>query len=517
MENKQLVINLISNIIAFSSSFLIAFVLTPFLIENIGKEAYSFFPMSNNFIGYLTILTLALNSMVARYITIEVNKNNILKAKIYFSSTFFSNLVIIVLLIFPITLVIYYLDQILNIPIELLIDVKILFSLVFISMLINFLATVFGVATFATNRMDLKAIGDIFHGFFRIVVFIFLFYFYEASIVFIGIVAVILSFYNLAVQMFFTKKLMPEFKIYKEHFDLKAIKELTSSGGWNVINALGMSLLLGMSLFLTNYFIGAEAGGDLSITLMLPAFISGIITMIVSVLLPRLTKAYATEGKKELENELLYSQKILSVLTTVPIALLIVFGNDFFLLWIPGVYSDVLPKLSLILLLPLLIHGNMWSIYSVNVVLNKVKIPSLILLFSGGTALSLSLLLSSSIKENIFIIPIITTSISLLYYFLFIPSYTAKCMDIKLFVLYNNLLKTIGMISIYIVLAIYAKSLVIIGSWGDFFFWSTIFGTLGVVAHLGVILNKNERIKIYSICKYFIKRLTNHGRKNVQK
>jgi O-antigen/teichoic acid export membrane protein len=509
MKNKRLAVNLFSNIVAFSSSLLIAFVLTPFLIENIGKEAYSFFPMSNNFIGYLTILTLALNSMVARFITIEFTKNNLRKAQIYYSSTFFSNLAIIVFLIFPIILVIYYLDNILNIPIELVVDVKILFSLVFMSLLINLLATVFGVATFVTNRMDLRAIGEIFRGIFRLVLFVFLFYFYEPSIVFVGIVAVILSFYNLAVQMLLTKKLIPEFKIHKEYFDLNAIKELTSSGGWNVINSLGMSLLLGVSLFLTNSFIGAEAGGDLSIALMLPAFISGIISMIVSVLLPRLTKVFATENKKELEKELLYSQKILSIITSVPIALLIIFGSDFFRLWVPSAYSDILPKLSIILLLPLLIHGNMWSIYSINIVLNKVKVPSLILLFSGGIALGLSLLLSIIIKENIFVIPIITTSISLLYYVLFIPSYTAKCMEVKSFVLYANLLRTLGIILLFIGLAIYAKSFIIISSWLDFFLWCTIFGMLGTVAHLAVILDKNDRSQIYSIGKLFIKKLTN--------
>jgi O-antigen/teichoic acid export membrane protein len=505
MEKKQLAINLISNIVAFSSSLLISFVLTPFLIEHIGKEAYSFFPMSNNFIGYLTILTLAINSMVARYITIEINENKMSRAKIYYSSTFFSNLVIVFLLAVLGIFFILYLDAVLNIPLELVVDVKILFSLILISMLIDLLATVFGVATFATNRMDLRAIGDIFRGILKLLLFISLFYFYEPSIIFVGVVAVLLSFYNLAVQMFLTKKLLPEFKVHKKYFNLNAIKELASSGGWNVVNSLGMSLLLGMSLFLTNYFISAEAGGDLSIALMLPAFISGIISMIVSVLLPRLTKIYATESKQGLERELLYSQKILSILTTVPIALLIIFGRDFFLLWVPSVYSSVLPELSFILLLPLLIHGNMWSIYSINIVLNKVRIPSLILLFSGGMALAFSLILSSSIKENIFVIPAITTSISILYYLLFIPSYTAKCMGVKCLTLYKNIFKTLAVVSVFIITAMYAKLFFSIGSWWDFFFWMVIFGMLGTIAHLVVILNKNERNEIYFMCKSLIK------------
>ena len=32
----------------------VSFILTPFLIEHIGKEAYGFFPLANNFVTYIT-------------------------------------------------------------------------------------------------------------------------------------------------------------------------------------------------------------------------------------------------------------------------------------------------------------------------------------------------------------------------------------------------------------------------------------------------------------------------------
>ena len=63
MGNNRLTINLISNIISYSSTILISFVLTPYLINTLGKEAYSFYPLANNFVNFMGILTLALNSM----------------------------------------------------------------------------------------------------------------------------------------------------------------------------------------------------------------------------------------------------------------------------------------------------------------------------------------------------------------------------------------------------------------------------------------------------------------------
>lgn len=497
VKSKQLIFNLSSNIIAFSSSLIISFVLTPFLIESIGKEAYSFFPMSNNFIGYLTILTLALNSMISRYITIEIEQGNLSKAVTYYSSTFFANLALIILLIIPSSIFIYFLDKILNIPIDLVADVKKMFALVLISLFVNLLATVFGVATFATNRMDLRALGEIFRGIFRLALFAFFFGLFEPSLIYIGAIALIIAIYNLLIQIFFTKKLLPQFKVLKKHFEIKAIKELTFSGGWNVINSLGMSLLLGMSLFLVNYFSGAEAGGDFSIALMLPAFISGVISMIVSVLLPQLTRVFALGDNKAFKKELLFSQKILSLLTTTPLAILIVFGNDFFKLWVPTEYSSILPKLSFILLLPLIIHGNMWSIYSANIVLNKVRIPSLILLVSGCLALMLSILLTPYYNGNIYIIPLITTTVSILYYFAFIPYYTAKCLKSKAIFLYENMIRSLLMVSMFIFMATLIRAYIVIIDWWDFFFWCFIFGIVGIIVHLAVISNVDDRKFVY--------------------
>ena len=73
MKNKQLAINMIANIISFMVNIGINFLFTPYLINTVGKEAYSFFPLANNFISYTSIITVALNSMASRFITINIH------------------------------------------------------------------------------------------------------------------------------------------------------------------------------------------------------------------------------------------------------------------------------------------------------------------------------------------------------------------------------------------------------------------------------------------------------------
>ena len=71
-KNKQFAINVSAKIFAFAVSLAISFFLTPFLVKNVGKEAYGFVGLANDFVSYALVLTVALNSMAGRFITISL-------------------------------------------------------------------------------------------------------------------------------------------------------------------------------------------------------------------------------------------------------------------------------------------------------------------------------------------------------------------------------------------------------------------------------------------------------------
>ena len=75
-NNKQLATNLIANIISFGVSFGISFFLSPYIISNVGKEAHGFVSLANDFVNYIALFTIALNSMASRFITIKIHKND---------------------------------------------------------------------------------------------------------------------------------------------------------------------------------------------------------------------------------------------------------------------------------------------------------------------------------------------------------------------------------------------------------------------------------------------------------
>lgn len=503
MGKRQLAINLISNIIAFGTSLLISFVLTPYLILTIGKEAYSFYPMSNNFVSYLMIITIALNSMASRFITVEIVKKNVEKAKTYYSSVFFANIILMAILSIPMIIVVIFIDSLLNIPINLVSEVRLLFIFVFISMIITVITSVIGIATFAKNRLDFRSGGELFQGLLRVSLFILLFTLFKPSIVFVGVVAVILSITNIIIQIIFKKILLPNFKVSYQYFDFETVKELIASGIWNSINSLGVILLLSVSLLMSNILISSEASGDLSIAQTLPQFISAIITMLSSVFIPRIIHVYAQNDKKGLISEVIFSQKVIGVFSTIPVVLVIIFGRDFFSLWVPSENASELQILSSILIIPLIIHGNMWPVFGLNLALNKVKLPSIVLIVVGLLNIILSFCLVKFLNFGLYIIPLISTIINVVYYFYFVPIYAAKQIDAKKSTFLIPMLKSILFSVAFLFLGLAIKRYIHISSWSDFFLWGALFGVFGLMLHSFLILNKSEFRKIIITLKQY--------------
>lgn len=264
-KNKRLMINLISSIIALAVQMGISLVLTPILVEKLGNEAYGFIGLANNFVSYATIITVALNSMASRFITIAIHRNEEKKANEYFSSVFLANIIMSVVILILLILMIANLNSLLDVPSYLEQDVKITFILVFINFIITLLSTVFTVATFVKNRVDLSSIQQTIGNLLKVVAIIILFWLFQPKIYFISIAAIVYTLYVMIANIHLTKKLAPELKIDVKNFKGSAVLELIKSGLWNSLSNLSSILLNGLDLLIANLFIDSVAMGTLSI------------------------------------------------------------------------------------------------------------------------------------------------------------------------------------------------------------------------------------------------------------
>ncbi|MGN7385516.1 oligosaccharide flippase family protein [Sporosarcina sp. SAFN-015] len=492
MFKKQLSINLIANAMSFSISVGISFVLTPFLIKYIGKEAFGFFPLANNFVTYINLLVIALNSMAARFIMLEIMKKDKHRANIYFNSVLYSNIVMVIVLIIPLSLIIIFIDHILNTPIDLVNEIRILFGLIFLTFLISVLGSVFNVATLATNRIDLRSYQEIIQNGLKASLFIILFTLLTPSIIYVGVVSLSVSIIGIAISLYFTKRLLPEIKFSTSYFDLKAVKELLSSGIWGSFNQLSVILLTGLDLLLANIFFGAAKGGEFSISQTVPLFISSLIGMLVGVFIPPIAAHYAKEDTNGMLKEIDFSGKVLLILISVPIAGFIVFGEEFYQLWVPSENSSFLHFLSIIIISPFFISGAINVLFNVNTILNKVKIPSIILFCTGVLNILLVLILINFTDLGLLAIPISSVILSCIRNLTFTPIYTAKCLKVKWYTFYGLIARNLITIIILVVVFYSIKQLLAIDTWMKLITTAVICGCLGIIISLVLVLNKSH-------------------------
>lgn len=86
---SQISFNMIASILSFAVSICISLFITPVIVEQLGSEAYGFVTLANNFVGYATLITVALNSMESRFVSICIYRNDYEGANHYFTSVFF--------------------------------------------------------------------------------------------------------------------------------------------------------------------------------------------------------------------------------------------------------------------------------------------------------------------------------------------------------------------------------------------------------------------------------------------
>lgn len=177
MRRKQLFLNISANAISVLISLGISFFLTPFIVNNIGKEAYSFVPISNNFVSYMAILTMAITSMTSRFVTLRVHKDDPDAANIYYSTSFYSNIFISLVCALGFTLILINLSKIVNVPEVIFQDVRLLFAFMFITFIVNVSAAVYSVSAFCQNRLDITSTISIVASLFRVLVIFVLFRF----------------------------------------------------------------------------------------------------------------------------------------------------------------------------------------------------------------------------------------------------------------------------------------------------------------------------------------------------
>lgn len=505
-KNKQLVINLSAQIVVFVVNFAVGFFISPFIVKNVGSEAYGFVSLGNNFVTYAALLSTALNSMASRFVTINYVKNDYKNANAYFSSVFFSNVVLGIVFLIPAVLIVCFIENIVNISPELVSDVKLLWTFIFLNFFITIVGSVFSIATFATNKLYLSSIRSIISQIIRVSVLIVSFSLFPKYTFYIGVASVAQNIYATAANMVYTKGLVPELRIRRSDFDIKKIKELLASGVWNSISSLGSTLLESLDLLIANLFIGSKEMGILSVSKTVPSLVSSLISTMIGIFMPSLTFDFAKNDSKTMMSDIRIAMKITGLFTCVPIAVLIIFGDSFYSLWQPTLDSKKLQILSILTVSGFMVSGVINVIFNIFTVTNKVKLPAIIQVATGVANTLIVLLLVNITDLGVYAVAGVSSALCIIKNLFIIVPYGSKCIGVKKTLFYPDIFKCLAAIVISCIIGLFINKFVVINNWFSLIALGIVYALISFIVYVLLCTNTSDRAVFINMVSKMLKK-----------
>ena len=510
MIERKTIYNLIIKILSMGISFLVTMVITNLIVMKIGNEIYGYSQMSNDFVNYATIISIALNSMASRYITISFYNNDIESVNKYFNTVLFANIILGATLLIPIVVVILNLEKIIQIPYKYLNDIKLLFLLMFLNFIVTICSTTFAVPTFIKNRIDLDSYRSIESNIIKLILIILMYNVFNPKIWYLGIVTILSNLYIVYRNCKYTRLLTPEIKPFqKKYFEFKRMKQLISSGIWNSFTKVSSILLSGLDLIIANNFVSSYSMGILSIAKTIPKYIISAMSSISSVFTPGIMIDYARGDKIKLINRINFSIKINSIFSLIIEVIIIVLGKRIFELWLPNQDANILQMISVIAMLGYIIVMPFEVLWTVFTATNKVNISSIYLfLESIVTLVCVFILLNliDNVLQKTLIIAGCSSFFEIFRGLTFLPLASAYFLDIPKITFYKPLIRFAIAFIISVAGSFYLNSFIGITSWINLTLLILIITFISLTVSFFIIFNIDEKREILTKINYLLRR-----------
>lgn len=498
-----------SKVLSFAVNVLISFFLTSYIVSTVGAEAYGFVGLANEFISYVTVFTIAINSMAARFVTIELEKHNTENADEYMSSLLLADIAASLIVSLLGTMFILSFHYLININEALLPDVRLLWFFLLASFLIDLVGVVFSIAPFAKNRLDLEALRSTEAIVLKAAVLLVAYWLFPSAVWYIGVGALVQSIYTFLFNLRYTKKLLPNVKIKASSFSLNKLKTLFKAGLWNSITRLGTIMRSGLDLLLTNLFIGAGPMGILAIAKMIPQQLYSLFATMASAFMPKLVISFAHENTDEMKAQLRSAMRLLGLLSSVPVIIIICFGADFYSLWVPNQNASLLELLTVVICVPYIILLPLEPLWNVFTAMNKLRVTSIYLVIEAAVSLALTLLalqFVDGIEGKLLVIVGISSLMELIRSLLFLPIYSGYCLGGQYSFIYRLILMNVGVCVFGCAVVFMIKHWFIFASWMSLIFGVVLTAAGIIFLEYWIVLSRGERAFLVDRIKGMFKR-----------
>lgn len=508
MNKKQTNINIVVNIIAFAVQIMIGFYTAPVLIRALGTEAYGFIGLANDFVTYISIITAIFNSVVARFISFEMARNNVERGEQYFNSILAADFCLAGLFSLAAAIVVPNIDRIINVPKDLILDVKITFLITFLAYILGVITSIFTTAAYVKNRLDIQGSRNIIQSLVRLLFIVIFLNAFQIRIYWVSAAALIAAVVVAVLNINITRKIMPEIHVNIHKASWSMILELVKSGGWMAFTSLSAILMRGLDLLVANLMLGSYDMGLLSVARTFPNYFSSIINTIAPIFSPVFIALFAVGKMEELREATKASIKSMALILFVPLSGFLVFSGDFYTLWLGGYSSGqirMITALSTVTVIQSFFDASTSTMAQMSVVTNKLKAPVFVSFFCGLLNVTTVFLLLKFTGLGVYAIVTSSTVIMVLRYVIFNSFYCAHVLGLQKREFIPGAMKTWITVPVLIMGMLIFKYLIRINSWSHLMLAAVICGGLGYIGEFFMLEGRKGAAKI----KFYLQKLKN--------
>lgn len=370
--------NLVTNILSLFVNIFVGIFYTPYLVKNLGVAAYGVIPLSLLLNQYINILANSLTRAVTRFFSVEYKAGNYKQASAYFTTSIVFTVILAFILIPVCCIPIYYLENLLDIPQQLLFSSKWLFVLSVVAFFVSVVCNCVNITIFANNRLDLINYVKIVRHIAKLFLNVVLFVLFGANLLWVGVAFLLSEIAALVVSAVIYKSTKQEGVFFSlSLFQPNMVRPIYSMIMWIALISFADTFIYKIdSLLVTNYF-GLESTGMLGSMSEFGSYCISITAIIGSLISPIILIAYSEGRHFDVKKLAVDGGFVIGVISCVLCGMVAGFSKSILSIWLNESIAEnywwMVLKLSVI---PFTTIGAVYAcVYNY---WNKLRLPAII-------------------------------------------------------------------------------------------------------------------------------------------
>ncbi len=354
ISKRLVLINSASSAVALILNLSVLVWLQQYLLKRISPEEYSLLPLLMAVMAFSPLLTMVLTGGLGRFTTIAYAKRDNEEIT-RICSTMFPLLLAAGVVFWAIGWFgAWHVDKLLDIPPKHLTDARVMMALLVFSAGLRLPLAVFGSGFIVRQKLMLQDLIDVGCQFLRIGLLFGLLLGIEARILWVTVALVVSELVNLAIATPISIRLVPAQKIRRGYLMWAKAKELTSYGGWGLLNQVSETFKQAMDPIILNRFASAVDVSVLYVAGIVPRQLRLMLTPISRPFIPVLAAFHATGDTVRLRNTYLRVARYHSWLLVCLVVPAIIFRHELIFLYLGGKYGAASEVMAILLLVSVL-------------------------------------------------------------------------------------------------------------------------------------------------------------------